>query len=482
MFEELRASLHATSLVGLVLSAAMIIPAAVDFAYGNPAWPDFIVAMFLTGFFWLVIALSTYRTPPRFTTRFGLMLVNMLWWLLPAVVVAPLMLGPARLSLADAIFETVSGFTTTGSTVITGLDNLDPGTLVWRSLIQWFGGLGILSVGLLLLPFLKVGGMQLFRLESSDKSDKPLPRFAEFTKSILTVYFVLTALCAFGYWLSGMTPFDAINHAMTTLSTGGYSTHDASMGYFKNESTLWVGTVFMALGGLPFTLYVLLAFTRQKPRADPQVLGFFTIISVAVLLLLIDRGTETVHSIHSISEDFFNVVSIITTTGFTTGDYTVWGGLAMPLFFLLTFFGGCSGSTAGGLKIYRVIVMLEMVRGALRELIYPNGVFLVRYGGRRVDAAIFRSALVMTIAFSGVLGLSTLLLGAQGNDFMTSISGSLTALTNVGPGLGDIIGPSGNFSGLPTSSKITLSIAMIAGRLEIMVVLALFMPVLWRQY
>lgn len=482
MFDELRASLHATSLVGLVLAAAMGIPAAVDFAYGNPAWPDFIVAMFLTAFFWLIIAISTYRTPPRFTTRFGLMLVNMLWWVLPATVVAPLMLGPAHLSLTDALFETASGFTTTGSTVISGLDSLDPGTLVWRSLIQWFGGLGILSVGLLLLPFLKVGGLQLFRLESSEKNDKPLPRFAEFTKSILIVYSVLTSLCALGFWLTGMSPFDAINHAMTTLSTGGYSTHDASMGYFKNDSTLWVGTIFMALGGLPFTLFVLMAFTRQRSMRDPQVLGFFTIIFVAVLLLVIERSTETVYSFHSITEDFFNVVSIITTTGFTTGDYTVWGGMTIPLFFFLTFFGGCSGSTAGGIKIYRFVVMLEMVRGGLRELIYPNGVFLVRYGGQRVDAAIFSSAMIMSIAFSGVLGLSTLLLGAQGNDFITAMSGSLTALANVGPGLGSIIGPAGNFSSLPDASKIVLSIDMISGRLEIMVVLALFMPMLWRHY
>ncbi len=481
MFDELRAALHATSLVGLALAASMLVPGVVDLMADHPAWIDFIACAALTGIFWLLIAISTANRPVRFSRRFGIILVNMLWWVLPLATVAPLMYGPAGLSLANALFETVSGFTTTGSTVITGLDSLDPGTLVWRSMIQWFGGLGILSVGLLLLPFLKVGGLQLFRLESSDKFDIPMPRFIELSKSVVAVYVFLTTLCAIGFLLSGMSPFDAVNHAMTALSTGGYSTHDLSFSYFPNTSTLWVGSVFMAAGGLPFTLFVMLLFTRKKAFLDPQIVGFAVIIAAASVLILIGRQGVGAHTPRGVAEDVFNVISVITTTGFVAGDYEHWSPLAAPLFFLLTFFGGCAGSTAGGLKIYRLIVLVEMVRGALREMVYPNGVFMVRYGNRTVDNGIFRSALVFTIAFAGVLGLATLMLGAQGNDFVASLTGALTALTNVGPGLGSIIGPVGNFASLPDSSKYTLVAAMIAGRLEIMVVLALFMPLLWRQ-
>jgi len=481
MFDEFRAALYATSLVGLVLSASMVVPGLVNLASGEHAWVTFFRSSALTSLVWLLIAVATARGPQRYSRRFGLILVNMLWWLLPLASVAPLIFGPAQLGFSDALFETVSGFTTTGSTVITGLDALDPGTLVWRSMIQWFGGLGILSVGLLLLPFLKVGGLQLFRLESSDKFDIPMPRFIEFSKSVVTVYVLLSALCAAGYFLTGMGAFDAINHAMTTLSTGGYSTHDQSFGYFQNTSTLWVGSIFMAAGGLPFTLFVMLIFTRKKLTIDPQVYGFFIIIAIASIMILIGRQDGGAHTMRGVAEDVFNVVSVITTTGYVAGDYERWSPLAAPLFFLLTFFGGCAGSTAGGLKIYRLIVLLEMVRGALREMVYPNGVFVVRYGQRTVDSAIFRSALVFTIAFAGVLGVSTLALGAQGNDFVASLTGSLTALTNVGPGLGSVIGPAGNFAALPDSSKLTLVAGMIAGRLEIMVVLALFMPMLWRQ-
>lgn len=481
MYNEFRSALHATSLVGLVVSAAMVIPGLIDLLDNNASWFVFIECAGLTGFTFLLLALTTADAQRQFSRRFGIILVNMLWWIIPVTAIAPLMLGPANLGFVDAIFETVSGFTTTGSTVMAGLDTLDPGTLIWRSMIQWFGGLGILSVGLLLLPVLKVGGLQLFRMESSDKFDIPLPRFIEFTKSVLMVYLLLSTPCALGYIASGMTPFDAVNHAMTTLSTGGYSTHDLSFGYFRNTSTLWIASIFMAMGGLPFTLYVMLFFTKKKVVIDPQVIGFFLIIFAAVVLIFMTRQSDAAFSQRGVAEDVFNVISIVTTTGFAAGDYTNWANIAAPLFFLLTFFGGCAGSTAGGLKIYRFIVMVEMVRSSLREMIYPNGVFPMQYGRKSVDPGVFRSALVLSIAFGGALGFSTLLLGLQGNDFVASLSGSLTALTNVGPGLGSIIGPAGNFISLSDGSKLTLAAAMVAGRLEIMVVLALFMPVLWRR-
>ncbi len=480
MGQDFRAALHVTSVVGLILAAAMFVPALVNFGDGHDSWPDFAMAALLTGLSWGMIAAATHGATAPFTPRFGIVLVNMLWWVLPVSVIGPLVLGPAQLSIPAAIFETASGFTTTGSTVITGLDGLDHGTLVWRSLLQWFGGTGILSLGLIVLPFLNVGGLQLFRLESSDRSEKVLPRAAAIIRAIVVIYVGLTAACALGYRVTGMSPFDAINHAMTTLSTGGFSTHDASMGYFTNTATLWVGSFFMALAGLPFTLFVALLLSRKNVRLDPQVIWFFAIIAATTLILLLFRSGDAVLSPRSLAEDVFNVISVITTTGFAANDYTTWGPLAGPLFFLLTFFGGCAGSTAGGLKIYRLIVLWKMVRGALKELIHPHGVFPMRYGTERIDPLIFNAALVMSVSFAGFLGLTTLVLGAQGNDFVTALSGALTALANVGPGLGEVIGPASTFKGLPSSSLLVLAAAMIVGRLEIMVVLALFMRQLWR--
>jgi trk system potassium uptake protein TrkH len=480
MEQDFRSALHATAVVGIVLAIAMLIPAAVNAIDNDPSWRDFAMSGLLTAVFWLLTAAATRGAAAPFTPRFGIILVNMLWWVLPVTVIAPLVLGPAKLTIPAAIFETASGFTTTGSTVVTGLDGFDRGTLVWRSLLQWFGGTGILSLGLIVLPFLNVGGLQLFRLESSDRSEKVLPRFTAIVRAIVFIYVGLTAACAAGYVLTGMSAFDAVNHAMTTLSTGGFSTHDASMGFYGNDSTLWVGSLFMWLAGLPFTLFVAIAMSRQSVRLDPQIIWYSAIIAGAVLLLTFGRQGEHYFVHRSFAEDVFNVISIITTTGYAAGDYTTWGSLAGPLFFLLTFFGGCAGSTAGGLKIYRLIVLAQMLRGALRELIHPHGVFPIRYGHERVNPEIFQAALVMSVAFSAVLGFSTLILGAQGNDFVTALSGSLTALANVGPGLGDIIGPAGTFKSVPEASKLVLAADMIAGRLEIMVVLALFMRTMWR--
>lgn len=480
MGQDFRTALHVTSVVGIVLAVAMLVPALVNFSDGHESWSDFAMAALLTGLLWGMIAAATYGANTPFTPRFGILLVNMLWWVLPVSVIGPLVLGPAHLTVPGAIFETASGFTTTGSTVITGLDAMDRGTLVWRSLLQWFGGTGILSLGLIVLPFLNVGGLQLFRLESSDRSEKVLPRAAAIIRAIVVIYVFLTALCALGYRLTGMSPFDAINHAMTTLSTGGFSTHDSSMGYFENDATLWVGSVFMALAGLPFTLFVALLLSRKNLRLDPQVIWFFAIIAATSVLLLAFRRGEGALSARSVAEDVFDVISVITTTGYAAGDYTTWGPLSGPLFFLLTFFGGCAGSTAGGLKIYRLIVLWKMVRGALKELVHPHGVFPMRYGRERIDPLIFNAALVMSVSFAGVLGLSTLILGAQGNDFVTALSGSLTALANVGPGLGEVIGPASTFKGLPGGSLVVLAAAMIIGRLEIMVVLALFLRQIWR--
>ncbi|RMD89302.1 MAG: TrkH family potassium uptake protein [Alphaproteobacteria bacterium] len=480
MFEDVRRALHATSLIGAFLSANMLVPAAVNAADGSGAWEGFAWAALLSGAFWAFLSVATRGARPALTVRSGIVLVNMLWWGVPLLTALPLMTGPAGLGYVDALFETVSGLTTTGSTVLTGLDGRDSGTLLWRSLLQWYGGTGILSLGLILLPFLNIGGMQLFRMESSDTSEKVLPRFAAIVRAIVGIYAALTLACALGYRFTGMSWFDAANHAMTTLSTGGYSTHDASMGHFRNTATLWVGSLFMMLAGLPFTLMIAMARRRGNAPRDPQVMWYLAVILGATALIMLGRAAVQPLTARSVAEDMFDVISVITTTGYAAGDYTSWGTIAGPLFFLLTFFGGCSGSTAGGLKIYRLVVLIEMVRANLRRVVVPNGVFPMYYGDARVDPELFRAALVMTAAFAGITGLLTLLLGALGLDLVTALSGAVTALANVGPGLGEVIGPASTFQSLGADAKLALAAGMIAGRLEILVVLALFVPALWR--
>jgi trk system potassium uptake protein TrkH len=476
---EGRAALHITSIVGGLVSAAMLVPAASSLAFGWGGGLDFLISALVAGLLSLLVMLATRGPVQAFTPRFGFLLVNMLWWLTPVVFAVPLMIGAPHLSLVDAVFETASGITTTGSTVMTGLDHTDRSILLWRSITQWFGGVGILSLGLILLPYLNVGGMQLFRMESSDRSEKALPRFVDLAKYILQVYLMLSIACMLGYMAVGMAAFDAINHAMTTVSTGGFSTHDASMGYFDSLPILWVGALFMMLGGMPFTLYLMLARMKRQ-RIDPQVPIFLLLIAVTTLLLLLERPGDEAHSFESFSADLFNTISIMTTTGYAAGDYTKWGGLSVPLFFVITFFGGCAGSTAGGLKTYRLIVNFELIRAQLQSLSHPSGVFVMRYGGRRIEPEIFRAAMVMAAAFIATMAVMTVALGICGLDFLTAMSGSVTALANVGPGLGDIIGPAGTFAPLPDSAKLILSAGMILGRLEILAVLVLFTPPLWR--
>jgi len=478
---EIRAAIHIAAIVCIFLAGTMLVPLAGSAVFGWAGeWPFFLSAL-TVGLSSTVVGIATRGPAPRFTARFGFIVVNLLWWVAGIVCAVPLMLGPPQLTLVDAFFEAVSGITTTGSTVMALLDSTDPSILLWRSMTQWFGGLGILTLGMFLLPYLNVGGMQLFRVESSDRSEKPLPRFVDMSRWMLLVYLMISGACVVAFMGVGMTPFDAINHAMATVSTGGYSTHDASFGYFDDNATLWVGALFMTLGGLPFPLLIMLAQLRIRGQIDPQVYVFLGLITLTTLILMIGRPGAEANTFESFTKDLFNVVSVMTTTGFAADDYTKWGGLAVPLFFVITFFGGCAGSTAGGLKTYRLIVSFELLRASLKQLSHPHAIFIMRYGRHRVDPAIFRASMVMAVAFVGSMAALTVALGVCGLDFVTAISGSVTALANVGPGLGDTIGPAGNFSALPDAAKLILALGMILGRLEILSVLVLLSPALWRS-
>ena len=479
--KELRAASQIVALVGLVFSVLMFIPWLAAVVVGWKGGEAFLWSGLISSFFCTLVFIATRGDTPRISPRFGVIVVNLLWWIIPVICALPFLEALPQFTIADAIFEATSGLTTTGATVLTDIVYQSRPVLLWRSLMQWIGGLGILSLGLILLPFLRVGGMQLFRMESSDQSEKPLPRLIEISKSIIIIYLTLSGLCALGYVATGVAPFDSIAHAMTTVATGGFSTHDESLGYYQNPMVLWVAIVFMLLGGLPFSFFIAIFFTRNMPKADPQITVFLILIFVSSLgLTLFDVDYDTI-SFFKITQYIFNVVSIVTTTGYAAGDFMDYSGIGPVLFFFLIFVGGCAGSTSGGIKIYRFIVLAQLIRASLNELLYARGVFLMRYGKQIVDQEVFRSAIIMISMFLTFLAIFTIILGALGLDFITALSGAASALANVGPGIGEIIGPSGNYSSLDDIQKLVLVAAMILGRLELLVVMALFLPMLWRD-
>lgn len=485
--QTIRSAIFIAAISGIYLAVAMLVPAMVDLYYSNDDWKIFALSAFFIGGLSFALALATRGNPAPFSKRLGFLVVNMLWLSLTLIGAIPLYLSPIGLSFADAVFESTSAITTTGSTVISGLDNLAPGLLMWRSLLQWMGGIGIVALGLLILPFLKVGGFSFFKMESSDTGEKPFARFAVFVRALIAIYLGLTALCAILYGTFGMGTFDAVNHAMTTVSTGGFSTRDASFGAFMSMSNalplLWTGTVFMLIGGMPFSILILFAVRgRLDAMKDPQIAAFLGIIFAATLAITVSLRIGTGDSFaHSFSHAAFNVASIVTTTGYASADYTQWGPFVITLAFFLTFLGGCSGSTSGGLKSYRIIILVNTVRAGIRRLIYPNAIHSIRYGTITVEGEMVRAVLLFLGLYIFLWASGAIALAATGLDLETSLSGSITALANVGPGVGKIIGPSGNFAILPDTSKLILSTLMLLGRLEIFVVLVMFSPAFWRD-
>ncbi len=478
---ELRSACQIVSLAGLLFSVLMYFPWIMSLIFGWDGGAAFFWSATTSSMVCLLVALASRGDTPRISARFGIIVVNLLWWTCPLICSLPFMLGENPLSTVDSIFEAISGLTTTGSTIIPDLDIRDRPLLLWRAMTQWIGGLGILSLGLILLPFLRVGGMQLFRMESSDRAEKPLPRLIEISRTIILIYLVLSLVCTLAYYVAGMGIFDSIAHAMTTVSTGGFSSHNESLGYFDSSIILWIAIIFMIIGGLPFNFFIGIFFTRNIPKLDPQIFVFLGIIIFSVGLLCASEFSLKTFSFTEFSNRVFNLVAIISTTGYASGDFMSYGMIGPVLFFVLIFIGGCAGSTSGGIKIYRFIIMAELIKSSLRELVYSKGVFLMHYGKQVVDEPIFRSAIIMIVSFFMSLAIVTVILGAMGLDFITALSGATTALANVGPGIGSIIGPTGNFSSLDDPEKIVLAISMIVGRLEILIVMALFLPLLWKS-
>jgi len=404
-------------------------------------------------------------------------------WLVVCVFAALPMVLIQHISYTDAFFETMSGITTTGSTVLVGLDNASPGLLIWRSMLHWLGGIGFIGMAVAILPLLRVGGMRLFQTESSDWGDKVMPRSHMAAKYILLIYSGLTLASFLALWAAGMTPFDAINHAMSLISTGGFSTSDMSLANWAQPSVHWVAVVVMIFGSLPFTLYV--ATLRGNRRAllkDHQVRGFLGFLLITWLIfgtwLWLNSDNSWLDAFRIVA---VNVTSIVTTTGVALGDYTTWGSFAVLLFFYLTFVGGCSGSTAGGLKIFRFQVAYVLLKANLQQLIHPRAVIKQQYNNHNLDEEIVRSLITFSFFFAITIGLIALGLALIGLDWVTALTAAATAVCNVGPGLGPIIGPAGNFSSLPDSAKWLLTLGMLLGRLEILTVLVLVTRAFWRH-
>lgn len=467
----------------LILAVTMLIPACVDLYTGSSDWIVFVVSAAITASVGGALYLAAHGEKLRIAVRTGFLLTTSCWVFLSVFAAIPFVLSELQLSFVDAFFESVSGITTTGSTVIRGLDDLPAGILLWRSLLQWMGGVGIIVVALAVMPMLQIGGMQLFRTESSDNSEKVLPRLTEIASSIGMVYVFLTAACSLAFFLAGMNWFDAIAHAMTTVATGGFSTHDASLGYFDSATIEMITVVFMLGSALPFVLY--LKMLQGKSGAlfkDSQVRWFLTIVFFSVtavlanLIFLHDQDPE-----YAARHAIFNVVSVITGTGYASADYGGWGAFAVGLIFFLMFVGGCAGSTTCGIKVFRLQVLYATCKVQLNRLLHPNGVFISYYNGKRmpddVPAAVLSFFFLYAICFA-VLALS---LKVFNLDFVTAFSGAATAISNVGPGLGDIIGPAGTFTDLQDGAKWILAIGMLLGRLELFTVLVLFVPAFWRR-
>ena len=466
-----------------ILSLFMMIPAFVDWLYGNNDWPAFVGASLLTLFIGAILYLSNRdSTTEHLELRQAFLLTNSAWISIALFGSLPFLLSEIDMSFTDAIFESTSGITTTGATVINNLEATSHGILIWRALLQWLGGVGIIVMALAVLPMLSIGGMQLFKTESYETPDKVVPKAASFAAGISIVYITLTVIWALMLWVAGMPLFDAIAHAMTTLATGGYSTRSDSLAAF-NSSSIEIIVIFgMIVGSLPFVHY--LAITKKGLKnlfKDDQVKLFLTLIVFVVFIVSIYLNLNDIPFLEALRLASFNVISIITGTGFGTSDFNNWGGFPTTILLILMFIGGCAGSTTCGLRMARIQVLVANAKAQISKLIRPHAVVVSYYNQKPIPENVAES--VMGFFFLYIISFAVIacLLGGLGLDLITAISGAASAIGNVGPGLGDIIGPSGTYQSIPELGKLFLCAGMILGRLEIFAILVMFSPLFWKN-
>lgn len=479
---DLRPVIYVIGLLVAILGVMMVFPLLIDLYDQNGQWFVFFESALLCILVGGLMALTCSNVVGRgLDIRQTFLLTTLVWVALPLFGALPLMLGATELSFTDAFFEAMSGLTTTGSTVVSGLDDLPRGILLWRGILQWLGGIGIIVVAMVFLPELRVGGMQIFKSEAFDTMGKILPRAQAIATQISSIYLGLTILCAFIYTVLGMGAFDALVHALTTMSTGGFSNYDASFGTFSGPAE-YAAAVFMIIAALPFVRYVQLINGQTAPLwRDSQIRAFLglilglVLVTAAVLVTVFPHHPE-----QAVREALFNITSIISGTGYASVDYMQWGPFLIMVFFFIGLIGGCAGSTACSVKIFRYQLLFASVRVQLQRIRSPNGIFVPRYEGRPVTPDVLSSVISFFMFFVLTIGLVAWALALTGLDFITSVSGAATAVANIGPGLGDTIGPAGNFSSLNDAAKWVLAIAMLIGRLELMAVYAILTLRFWR--
>ncbi len=466
----------------IILGVAMMVPVAFQLIY-KEFDSTFIISSIITITFGILFFLSNIDHLKLINTQQAFLLTALSWLSIAIFGSIPFFFSGLNLSITDSFFESMSGITTTGATILNNIESSPKGILVWRSMLQWLGGIGVILMAITLMPIMNIGGMQLLKISSYDTSEKVLPKSKEISLRLITVYVSLTFLCAFFYKIFGMNFFDSFTHSMTTIATGGFSNYDQSIGYFDNPYIEIISIIFILLGSIPFILYIkFISDDKKIIFKDEQVKLFFkiTLVSILILFVYLIIVNQNFFEIH-LRSVIFNVVSILTGTGYVTKEFDQWGNFPLIFFLILMFVGGCAGSTTCGIKIFRVHILYYFIRNQLLKIIYPRAVINLKYNYNKVEDKLIASIISFIYLYILIFFVLASLLTLTGLDFITSISGAASSLSNVGPGLGGEIGPNSNYSGLPDESKWLLSAGMILGRLEIFAVLIIFLPSFWRK-
>ena len=467
----------------IILGVFMLIPVIIQLIYSEID-SGFVSASIITIIFGVLFFLSNLDHNKNIDLPQAFILTALSWLSIAIFGSLPFIFSELNLSFTDAFFESMSGITTTGSTILTDIDSAPKAILLWRAILQWLGGIGIILMAITLMPIMNIGGMQLFKISSNDNAEKILPKSKEVSFRLIIIYSLLTFVCAIFYKLFGMSYFDSLTHSMTTIATGGFSNYNNSIGYFNSTLIEINAIIFIILGSIPFISYIkYLNGDKKVFYKDAQINFFIKTIVISVLIIftfLIFNNSDS--GLLLFRHVIFNVVSILTGTGYVTTNYSDWGGFPLIFFLILMFIGGCAGSTACGLKIFRIHILYKFFVMQLKKFIYPRGVFVLKYGDNLLNDKFISSIISFVFLYIVIFFLITALLSISGLDFITAISGAATSISNVGPGLGGMIGPNGNFSILPDFSKWILSAGMILGRLELFAIIVLFIPSFWRRY
>ena len=474
------------NIIGLLLcieAGAMLLPMFYDIFYHNKDWVQFLYSSLITFFIGIILYISFRKKNVKLGIRQAFVLTISSWIVIALFGALPFVYSSSSLSYTDAFFESVSGITTTGSTVISNLDNLSEGILIWRSLLQWFGGIGIIVLAMAILPTLQIGGMQLLHMEHDDPYEKTIPKVNRFVLELFLLYVFLSVICAILYFANGMSGFDSIIHAMTTISTGGFSSHNQSFAFFDSFKIETISVIFMIIGSLPFVLYLQFIHRQNKNFIrDDQIKLFFIVVFFVVILttiwLKINLSTDLFSSFRIA---LFNIISILTGTGYSSSNFSNWGSYGTVIMMIIMFIGGCAGSTTGGIKIFRLQILFRGAISQIKKLTQPHAVFVMRFNGKTVNENTYNSVMGFFFMYIVLFIISAVSLSFFNLDFLTAFSAAASAISNVGPGLGQIIGPSGNFYLLDNGAKWILAITMIIGRLEIFTVLVLLSINFWKN-